>query len=105
MIQAQPLDGFSQTLWTFGLAHPAWSPAQWIGARLPAVEGGAREAHRLGRLLAGQPLRHGVAPARHRVGSSGGFDIQGLRRQKTLRAPGIADNMAGQAKNPHGVLL
>jgi hypothetical protein len=105
MIHAQALDGFGQTLWTLGLAHPAWPPAQGTGARLPAVEGGAREAHRPGRLLAAQPLRHGVSPARHRVASPGGFDIRGLRRQKTRRAPGIADHRAGQAKNLHGVLL
>ena len=105
VIQAQALDGFGQTLWTLGLAHPAWPTAQGIGARLPAVEGGPRDAHSFGPLLAAQPLRHGVSPARQRVTSSGGFDIRGLRRQKTRRAPGTPDNMTGQAKNLHGVLL
>ena len=33
VIQAQALDGFGQTLWTLGLAHPAWPTAQGIGAR------------------------------------------------------------------------
>jgi hypothetical protein len=82
MIQAQPLDGCAQALRTPGLAQATRPPAQRRGALVPAVEGGAREAHRFGRLLAGQPLRHGLAPARQR----------------------IADNMAGQAKNLHGVL-
>src|SRR5208337_160346 len=105
MIQAQPLDGSGQTFRTPGLAQAARPPAQRLGALSPAVEGRAGEAQRPGRLLAGQPLRHGLAPARQRIASSGGFDSRGLRRQKTRRAPGIADNMAGQAKNLHGVLL
>ena len=64
MIETQPLDGGGESVRTLWLAHAARSSAQGLGARSPAIERGARDADRLGGLFAGQPLRHGLSPAR-----------------------------------------
>jgi len=105
MIETQPLDGLPQPLRACWLADAPRSPAGGRGALGPTIERGARDADGLGGLLARQSAPHRLPPSGQRVASSGGFDIWGLRRQKTRRALGVADNIAGQAKNLHGVLL
>ena len=76
-----------------------------LGLLLPAVEGGTRNADGLRSLFGGEPGGHGSSPSLNGVASSRGFDIWGLRREKTRRRPTVSDNMRGQAKNLHGGLL
>jgi len=104
-VEPEPLDLGAQRRAPVLLAHPMRPPALRHGRLLPAIKRGARHPHRLRRLLGRQPGSPGAAPSRHRVASSLRFDIWGLRVEKPRRAPAVACNMTGQAKNLHGVLL
>jgi hypothetical protein len=69
------------------------------------IEVRSRDADRLRRLLGGEAVGARQQPARHGVAYSRGFDIRGLRCEKTRRRPAVSDNLAGQVKKPAWGLL
>jgi len=72
------------------------------GVLPPAIERRTGNADRSRRLLGVEAVAARSQPSRHGVASSRGFDIGGLRREKTRRRPAVLDNLTGQAKNLHG---
>ena len=104
VVGAQGLNRCDESQRPFRLARALGTPRQGLRRSFPAVQRRACNAHRLRRPFGAQAIGDRAAPARHGVASSRGFDIGGLRREKTRRRSGVSDNMSGQATNLHGGL-